>query len=77
MQYQLILKYCVTLEDSAGNVYDVFNTDDVECAIFAASDFYARSRNYQEAARFRKCACVRIMKRDDNGDYNSIASFTR
>ena len=77
MEYQMTANYCVTMEDSSGAIYEVFNGDNLEYVVETAANFYARSRNYQEAARFRRCACVRIMKRDDNGDYNSIASFIR
>ena len=69
--------YCVTLEDADSTIYSTYNTDNLEDAVNTASNIYAMSRDYLESILHRKCACVSIMKRDGNGDYNSIASFTR
>ena len=69
--------YCITMEDASGTIYITYNVDNLEDAVKIASNFYARTRDYLESIQFRKCECVCIMKRDDNGDYNSIASFTR
>ena len=69
--------YCVTLEDADCTIYSTYNTDNLEDAISTTSNFYGASRDYLESIHYRKCACVSILKRDDNGDYNSIASFIR
>ena len=80
MSIKITARYCITMEDASGTIYSTYNVDNLEDAVKIASNFYDRTRNYcnyLEWIQFRKCACVCIMKRDDNGDYNSIASFTR
>ena len=77
MHLEMTGLYCITMEDADGTIYSTYNTDNPEDAMNTASNFYAASRDYLETRHFRKCECVCIMKRDDNGDYNSIASFTR
>lgn len=69
--------YCITLEDVRGTIYSTCNTNDPEDAMITASDFYARAQDYSETLQFRKCARVSIIKRNADGDYNSIAVFTR
>ena len=77
MHLEMTGLYCITMEDAWGTIYSTYNTNDPEDAMKTAGDFYRRAQDYLETRHFRRCACVCIMKRDDNGDYNSIASFIR